>query len=150
MQRIIKFSLLLIVVTLLLPGGGCKKETVCNGVPNTAVNFSVNLNLGYPQLNPVNGNATYSGGYANHGVLIYHYLTAQFVAYDCTCPYDGESNGNAVISAKQGALFATCPVCGSSFLLSSGSPNKGPSTCPLKAYSNTTYDQTNNIVYVSN
>ena len=149
MHRIIKLSLILLGLALLVPGSGCKKPTVCNGVPVTSVNFSINLAIGYPALNPVNNNETFSGGYANAGVIVYHYLATQFQAYDCTCPYDGESNTKAIITAKQGSLYATCPVCGSSFLLSNGAPNKGPSTCSLKAY-NTSYDQTNNIVYVQN
>ncbi|MGB9152242.1 MAG: hypothetical protein WCD70_04045 [Alphaproteobacteria bacterium] len=93
----------------------------------------------------------FSGGYNNNGVLVYHYTANQYLAYDCTCPYDGQSNAKAVIVANPNtSLYATCPVCGSTFLLSTGSPSKGPSTCPLKAYTNCNYDQTSNSISVSN
>ncbi|HXP49320.1 MAG TPA: hypothetical protein VN922_05165 [Bacteroidia bacterium] len=156
MNRIIRrgsllASLLVVAIILLLPGGGCKKETTCNGVPNVSVNISLNLNSGqYSQLIPPGNSEPVSGGYSYNGVLVYHFTQNQFYAYDCTCPYDGSSNAKAIIAiSSPSSLYAVCPVCGSSFLLSSGSPNKGPSTCPLKAY-NTSYDQVNNIVYVQN
>jgi nitrite reductase/ring-hydroxylating ferredoxin subunit len=150
MKRLLNYSALLLCSAFLYTGTSCKKETNCNGVPNVSVNFSVNLlNIGNPQLVPIGNNETFSGGYINNGVLVYHYTQSQFQAYDCTCPYDGQANAKAIVTATQGGLYATCPVCGSSFLLSNGSPNKGPSSCPLKAYS-TSYDNTSNTVYVSN
>ena len=134
-KRLLKYCTPVLLFILLLPGSSCKKEVTCNGVPVVSVYFQVNYNLGYPQLGPVGNNEVFSGGYANNGVLVNHYTQNQFYAFDCTCPYDGTSNSKAVVSASSvSSLFAVCPVCGSSFLLSTGSPNKGPSTCPLKAY----------------
>jgi nitrite reductase/ring-hydroxylating ferredoxin subunit len=150
MTRIFKYSLAVLALIILLPGSGCKKTTTCNGIPNVSVNFSVSLySASSSQLVPIGNSEPFSGGYDNDGVLIYHYTQNQFLAYDCTCPYDGASNAKAIITASPASsLYGTCPVCGSQFLLSSGSPSKGPSTCPLKAYT-ATYDGTSNV-YVSN
>lgn len=136
---------------LLLSGSACKKATTCNGVPNVSVNFTVSLSsASSAQLSTVGYSEIFSGGYDNDGVLIYHYTQNQFLSYDCTCPYDGQSNAKAIVSVNSSnPLYAQCPVCGSTFLLSTGSPSKGPSQCPLKAYS-TSYDNTSNTIYVSN
>jgi len=150
MTKLLKYCIPVIIFLFFLPSSSCKKETTCNGVPVVSVYFQANLAL-YPQLNPPGNNEVFSGGYQYNGVLVYHYTANQFYAYDCTCPYDGENNSKAVVSASSvSSLYAVCPVCGSSFLLSTGSPNKGPSTCPLKAYTNTTYDAGTNTVTVSN
>jgi len=142
MKYTVKYLTPALLFILLLSGTSCKKQTVCNGVPNVSVYFQVDLSFGTnTSLTPVGNNETFSGG--NGNVIVYHYTSGQFYAYDCTCPYDG-SNSKARVSATQGGLYAVCPVCGSSFLLSSGSPNKGPSTCPLKAY-NTSYDGTSTV-----
>jgi len=151
MLRTYKYILPVLAFVFLLSDSGCKKNTTCNGIPNVSVNFSVSLNSpSSNQLLPPGNSEPFSGGYDNDGVLIYHYTQNQFLAYDCTCPYDGASNAKAIITASPASsLYATCPVCGSQFLLSSGSPSKGPSSCPLKAYS-TTYDPSSNVVYVTN
>jgi nitrite reductase/ring-hydroxylating ferredoxin subunit len=151
MNRIFKCCAPFFVLFLLLPGSSCKKETTCNGVPNVSVYFQIQLNMGYPTLNVPGNNETFTGGYNGDGVLVYRYTSNQFYAYDCTCPYDGQSNSKAIINTSSvSSLYATCPVCGSSFLLSTGSPSKGPSTCPLKAYAGTSYDAGSNTVTVSN
>jgi nitrite reductase/ring-hydroxylating ferredoxin subunit len=146
MKHTLKYLTPALLIVLLLNGTSCKKETTCNGVPNVSVYFQLDLNLGYPSLVPVGNNQIFTGG--NGGVIVYHFTSSQFNSYDCTCPYDG-SNSKARITATQGGLYGICPVCGSSFLLSSGSPNKGPSTCPLKPYT-TNYDPPSNTVTVQN
>jgi nitrite reductase/ring-hydroxylating ferredoxin subunit len=150
MIKLLKYFAPVVLFVFFVPSSSCKKETTCNGVPVVSVYFQVTLATN-PQLGPPGNNELFSGGYQNSGVLVYHYSGTQYYAYDCTCPYDGESNSKAVVSASSvSSLYAVCPVCGSSFLLSTGSPNKGPSTCPLKAYSGTYYDAGSNTVIVQN
>jgi nitrite reductase/ring-hydroxylating ferredoxin subunit len=141
-------TLIVIAAIVLLYGSGCHKETTCNGVPNVSVSFQENLFSGTNvKLSVVGGSEVYGGGY--DGVLLYQYAQDQFLAYDCCCPYDGKSNSKAIVAVQSNGIIAACPVCGSTFLLSTGEPEKGPATCPLKAYT-ATYDQGNNEVYVSN
>lgn len=151
MMRLFKYSTLFILAILLLPGTACKKNTkACNGVPVVAVNFQIDLTL--PAYNPliVNGGyMTVSGGYSNNGIIVYHYTPNQFNAFDCTCPYDGNGNSKAFLAIDKSGLSASCPVCGSSFLLADGSVSKGPATCPMKRYT-TAYDAASYIVTVSN
>lgn len=150
MMRLFKYCTLFVIATLLLQGTACKKNTKsCNGVPVVAVNFTIDLNQ--PAYNPlvVNGGyMTVSGGYANNGIIVYHYTTNQFNSFDCTCPYDGNTNSKAILAVDKSGLYAVCPVCGSSFLLSDGSVSKGPATCPMKRYT-TTYDGSSTVT-VSN
>lgn len=149
-RSLLSVTTLIVIGCIIVPVSSCKKTNSCNGVPNASVNFTVSLySATSAQLVPVGNSEPFSGGYNNGGVLIYHYTQDQFLAYDCTCPYDGQSNAKAVIVANPASsLYATCPVCGSTFLLSTGAPSKGPSTCPLKGYT-ATYDNAGNV-YVSN
>jgi len=122
-------------------GSGCKKTTTCNGVPNVSVYFTIDVNGGlYAPIQYTGGSMEVSGG--NAGIAIYRYQADQFQAYDCMCPYDGAGNTSAVVQIQTNKIMVTCPVCGSSFLLSDGSVSKGPATCPLKAYK-TNFDGTN-------
>ncbi len=117
---------------------GCKKTTTCNGVPNVGVNFTIDLNQ--PQYNPLvvtGGSMLVAGG--NAGIIVYRYMPDQFQAYDCLCPYDGNSNTSAVVSISTNKVQAQCPVCKTIFNLADGSVSSGPSSCPLKAYK-ATYD----------
>lgn len=151
MIRKVRYSSIVFITAVffsLLPNTACKKVNNCNGVPNVSVYFTVNI-INTPALNSPGGSAVFSGGYNNNGVLVYCYQMGNYLAYDCTCPYDGETNAKALIVAQAGGIYAVCPVCGSSFLLSNGSPNKGPSTCPLKSYP-ASINQTNNTITVQN
>jgi len=138
-KKILSTSL---VVSLLIMGG-CKKTTTCNGVPNVSVYFTININGGlYPNLQYTGGSMEVTGG--NAGIVIYRYQPDQFQAYDCTCPYDGASNTAAIVQIQSNKIMVKCPVCGSTFVLSSGAVSTGPATCSLKPY-NTSYDGVSNL-----
>ena len=147
MRILIKpLALALLAAVVLLPES-CKKTTTCNGVPNISVYFTVNVNAATnPSLTTIGGSALFSGG--NGEVMVYRYTNDEFNAFDCLCPYEGSSNSKAQVQAQTGGIYAKCPVCGSTFLLSDGSVNKGPATCPLKKY-NSTYDGVSTVT-VSN
>ena len=136
MRLLIKPVLFSFLLLLVFTPEGCKKSTVCNGIPNVSVNAVVDVSM--PQnsaLATVGGYELVTGG--NNGIIIYRSTTSTFAAYDAMCPNEGTANYKAQVQPQSGGIYAKCPVCGSTFLLSDGSVSKGPSTCPLKAY--TTY-----------
>jgi nitrite reductase/ring-hydroxylating ferredoxin subunit len=136
MRLLIKSLLFSVLFLLMLSPEACKKTTVCNGIPNVAVTATVDVSL------PSNSALATVGGYelvtgGNDGIVVYRSTTSTFTAFDALCPHEGTANYKAQVQPQSGGIYAKCPVCGSVFLLSDGSVNKGPSTCPLKAY--TTY-----------
>ncbi len=134
MNRAKLFLMPVFVFILLAAGTSCRKDsTTCNGVPNVAVNFALDLNQPTNvNLQIVEGSVIVTGGYDN--VVVYRYTTSQFTAFDCCCPYDGATNSKAVVQLNSNKFSMTCPVCGSTFNLSDGSVIKGPSKCSLKPY----------------
>jgi nitrite reductase/ring-hydroxylating ferredoxin subunit len=148
MRLLVKIFPLVLLSLIALSPESCKKSaTTCNGVPNVGVSFQLDISLpSNSKLTTVNGYEVVTGG--NNGIIVYRYTSSVFNAYDCVCPYEGTSNSKALVQPQSGGIYAKCPVCGSTFLLSDGSVSKGPATCPLKKY-NTTFDGTS-IVTVSN
>jgi len=142
-----KRGIYLFLIVILYANTGCQKNTTCNGVPNVAVSFSINVLLpSYSPLTAIGGSMEVSGGY--DGIAIYRQALDQFNAFDCCCTYDGASNGKAIVAIQSNKITATCPVCGSVFLLTDGSVSHGPATCGLKPYV-TSYDGVS-TVYISN
>ena len=115
---------------------GCKKESPSatnTGVPNVAVNFSIDLsNPQYTNLEIVGGWMNVTGGY--DGIVIYHQTTDNFLAFDRGCTYDCASNTKAILNVQVTGFSAVCPVCGSKFSIVSGNALSGPATLPLKQY----------------
>jgi Rieske Fe-S protein len=71
------------------------------------------------------------------GIIVFRDLVDSsnpFLAYDATCTH--EISSTVRVTAKDDSGVATCPVCGSQFILFSGSgaPIKGPASEPLKQY----------------
>jgi len=132
-------ALLLMVASL-----GCKKESPAGvtGVPNVAVNFSIDVNdPKYPTLSTVGGWAYVTGGY--DGIIVYCNGNGSYLAFDRGCPYDCESNTKAIVTVQSNNIFAVCPVCGTQYSLTSGTvSNKGPGGIALKQY-RTSFDGTN-------
>ena len=143
----LKKGIYLFSIAILWANTGCQKNNNCNGVPNVAVSFSINVLLpSYNTLTAIGGSMEVTGGYA--GVAIYRQSLDQFNAFDCCCTYDGASNSKAVVAIGSNKITATCPVCGSVFLLTDGSVSKGPASCGLKPYA-TSYDGVSTL-YISN
>jgi nitrite reductase/ring-hydroxylating ferredoxin subunit len=123
------FYLFLVLVTLNLLLGSCRKDNVTNRVPYVYVNFLLYPNsLDYI---PTGGWVYSTGGY--RGIVIYRMTEDQFFAYDRCCPYDPENIHARVIIESTG-ITVVDTVCGSRFLLTDGYPFKGPSRSPLLQY----------------
>lgn len=119
----------------------CVKEL--NTIPETFVFLEIYLTDPIYQSLQIEGNSIHINqdqygdgiGNQNNGLIIYRHGGDEFYAYDRTCPYDWEQGKNIVVNTD-GGLIATCPECGSIFVLStSGAPtDNGPAKKPLKEY----------------
>lgn len=128
---------------LLLLLAACGKETVCN-VTIGMTNFQIDPNSAYYSgLNNVGGYMYLVGG--NRGVIVVRTARDQFVAFERTCPEDGESA--VEVSEDWGCALLECPTCHSCFITETGGmPMEGSVTaCPLYQYG-TTYSD--GILYV--
>ena len=127
----------------------CKKEAQAPEIPYVYVNFNLNPNgTQYINLNSVNGSEKVYGGYK--GILIFRKAidgTDAFVAFERACPYDPLITGARIDVDNSGTTTCHCPVCGSKFILTDGTPYEGPSHFPLKQYT-AVYDGA--MLYISN
>lgn len=136
---------LLLIVSLTILNLSCKKEEQAPEIPFVYVNFSLNPNgTQYINLNVVNGWETVNGGY--NGILIFRKSINEFVAFERACPYDPLVSG-AQVRVEQSGITCVCPVCGSKFIMTDGTPFEGPSHYALKQYQ-TVYD--GNLLFVMN
>jgi len=134
-----------IILLSVLLLASCKKESDQPVIPETYVNFSLNPNsTEYLELNHPGGFLTVTGGY--RGIILYRLTINEFLAYDRTCPYDPWEEA-ARLELDETGTIATCPVCGSQYLITDGSPITGPSVYLLKQY-HTMYD--GSLLYVYN
>jgi nitrite reductase/ring-hydroxylating ferredoxin subunit len=99
-------------------------------VPLVPVDFRINLEFQYIELNSIGGYVNVYGGFG--GIVIYRMSIDEFTAFDRACPFDLQ-NDNARIVVEDSPL-AKCNVCGSTFLLLDGSPVTGPTRHPLRQY----------------
>lgn len=136
-----KIWLLLGVSALLL--SNCKEDDV-----NTNTDFftpvqvylNINLNLpNYTALGNVQGFVYEPGG--NRGIIIYHTVFNEFVAFDRTCPHNPGDSCSTVSVDSSSAFFrcgkynpAWVPCCNSKFDPATGSPLEGPAKRALKQY----------------
>jgi nitrite reductase/ring-hydroxylating ferredoxin subunit len=134
-----------IIGAMLLFFSSCKKEEPAPEIPYVYVNFSLNPNgTQYINLNVVNGWETVYGGY--NGILIFRKSVNEFAVFERACPYDPKTEG-AQVRVEASGITCYCPICGSKFILTDGTPYMGPSRFSLKQY-NTVYDGA--MLYVSN
>jgi hypothetical protein len=136
-----KYSGILKLAFLVLFLFSCVKDL--NTIPETYVFLKIYLTDPIYQALQIEGNSIhimhdqYGDGIGNeeNGLIIYRHGNDEFYAYDRTCPFDWEQGKNIAINSD-GSVVATCPECGSIFILSaSGAPtDAGPATIPLKEY----------------
>lgn len=114
---------------------GCKKNSTppTAGVPNVAVNFTINVTSAlYTPLLNVGGYVYVTGGY--DGIIVFCNGQGTYLAFDRGCPYDCETNNKAIVNVQTGGITAVCPVCGTAYSLYSGNRTSGPGTIALKQY----------------
>lgn len=98
-------------------------------IPDVYVSFTINLNI-VNQLN-VPGNSVYFAGMGFGGVIVYCESPGSYYAFDAACTL--EASRSCIV--KNEGVLATCPCCGSQFVLIGGAyPTQPPATLPLKQY----------------
>jgi len=138
LKRVFLLPLFLFVII-----SGCRKDSpaATTGVPNVAVNFSIDVNnASYSALLHVGGWIYVTGGY--DGIILFCNGQGSYLAFDRGCPYDCETNAKAIIAVQASGITAICPVCGTNYSLYSGTVTKGPGSIALKQYQ-TSFDGTN-------
>ena len=120
---------------LLINNSGCSKNNAYSNIPYAYVNFSINLELpSNYRLVTTGGSEYYTANSPSRGVVVYHYMPDEFLAYERTCPYNPE-NAKAIVEAYTGwDGLVIDKSCGSIYSLSDGSVIKGPAHLPLKQY----------------
>jgi len=140
------FSVILLILAL---QSSCKKDEY-DVIPYVMVDFYIDLydpeffNLsvetGYALVGSLTNNlGQYAAGFDDNGIIIYHSIGDEFIAYDRTCPHDWAVNTKSIAIDVDG-VYADCPECKSTWALPSfGASASGPSKYPLKTY-RTTFD----------
>lgn len=72
------------------------------------------------------------------GIIIYRLMNDDFRVYERCCPYDPEKS-NARVQVESSGVLAIDSCCMSRYVLTDGSPFKGPSPYMLRQY-NWSYD----------
>jgi hypothetical protein len=117
-------------------------------MPDIYVNIVINpASISYNNLNIPGNYALIKGGY--RGIIVYHFLQDEYLAYERTCTYDWDKNCSKLVMDPSG-LIARDTCCGSQFLIIDGTPLEGsPATRPLKQYK-TYYDANFGRLYITN
>ncbi|MGQ8336019.1 hypothetical protein ACUNWD_05665 [Sunxiuqinia sp. A32] len=127
-RYIIRFSFVLILLLALTPA--CKDD-FNSSIPYVRVSMQINL-IQYNDLTVPSNSLVFPAGY---GGIIVTNNGFGFNACDAACPYEVDPQCKVV---PDGGGTATCPCCGSQYLLLEGGSllsGTGPSTEPLKPYS---------------
>lgn len=120
------FILILVVSSLC-----CKKENN-RRIPYVPVNAVLYISDPvFNRLNVVGGWVYINGG--SRGIIVYRRGLDDFIAYDRHCTFEPE-NSCGRVSVNQTQVQATDSCCGSEFILTDGSPTKGPANIPLQDY----------------
>lgn len=152
-----KFPLLLIATAVLSTSSSCRKDNNTQNtedIPTVPVSLTINMDLPqYIELQQIGHWKQFAGG--SRGVIIYHSLDDQYLAYDLNCSYK-PLDACATLEVEDNGLYLHCgqtvndtfkKCCGSRFELSSGFPIEAPANRPLKVYN---VSRNGNTLFVSN
>jgi len=128
------YKTVLLCFFCLIGNNSCKDEYT-SVVPYVYVNMDINP-TNYIELN-IPGGAAYFPNAGFGGIIVFRDLVDSsnpFLAFDATCTK--EISSLVRVTARDDSGIATCPKCGSQFILfgGNGSAIKGPAAEPLKQY----------------
>ncbi len=107
-------------------------DTASSRIPYVVTDKYINLTIDNELLIPGNSMLFTGSSYCGYGGIIVCCIGLnEYVAFDAACP--NEANPSVVL--KLNGMTATCPSCKTQYLLTTGTPVKGPSPYALKAYS---------------
>ncbi len=136
----------LITAILVFIFTACIQEPERSNIPNSSVNFCIDVSLSgtdnsladgllgnskfYTKSNP--SKLSPNGSYGYSGVVVVRAYDNNLYAFDICCTYEADKN----ITLKDDGFFLECPKCGSKFEIGNGIgiPNSGPASFPLKKY----------------
>lgn len=116
------------------------KDDYNSVVPYVIVDMNINP-TNYIELNIPAGTAFFKNvGYG--GIFIVNNwgdTTYPYLSFDAACTNEAPSSVSVVEVKENGTGIATCPTCGSQFMLfgGNGAPIKGPAVQPLRQYQTT-------------
>lgn len=127
------YKTVLLCFFILIGINGCKDDYV-SVIPYIYVDFNV-IPTSYIEFN-IPGGSVYFQNAGFGGIIIFRDMVDSsnpFLAFDATCTHEISSKCRVV---SDGSGIATCPCCGSQFILfgGNGSVTKGPAIEPLKQY----------------
>ncbi len=127
------YKTVLICCFVLLGINGCKDDYT-SVIPYVYINLDINP-TNFIEFN-IPGGSYYFPNEGFGGVIIFRDLTDSsnpFLAFDATCTHEISSTCRVV---SDGSGLATCPCCGSQFILfgGNGGPTGGPAIEPLRQY----------------
>jgi nitrite reductase/ring-hydroxylating ferredoxin subunit len=131
-----RFGKLLLTLLLFISFAACHKDKQKTTIPYVYVSITLYPNTLTSDYIPVSGWVYVTGGY--RGLIVYRMTENEFMAYERTCPYDPDED-NAIVEVDSSNIIAVDHNCGSQYILTDGSPIKGPSGYPLQQY-RTSYD----------
>ena len=107
----------------------CSKNN--NMIPNVPVNFRIQAS----ELGGV-GSAIYTETeYGIRGIIIYHYNTNEYIAYERACSFKPSDNCESVqLNNEKNPSYLVDKCCNSKFLIENGIPFDGPALRALKQY----------------
>ena len=141
MNRLLKWIKPILLFCFLLAGTNSCKDDFTSVIPYTYINMNINP-ANYIDLNIPAGTAYFENvGFG--GVLIVNNWgdsTTPYLSFDAACTNEAPATISVVQVKENGTGIATCPTCGSQFMIfgGSGAPIKGPAVQPLRQYNTIT------------
>ena len=135
-----------IIILVLFTITGCITEPENSNIPNSRVNFYIDVSLSgtdnsltdgllgnskiYTKTKP--SKLSPNGSYGYSGVVVVRAYDNHIYAFDICCTYEADRN----IALENDGFFLKCPKCGSTFEIGYGTgiKNSGPAAQPLKKY----------------
>jgi hypothetical protein len=147
MKKLVVFVFVVVWLFASCSKSASTSTTGSSNVPTVTVNTTFNINSSnYSTLATVGGVVDLVNvGY--RGILVYRLSTTTITAFDRTCTYD-ISDANGIVYAQTNGS-AVCLDCNSTYNLTNGGVDIGPSTIGLKQYT-VNFNPSTGVVIITN
>jgi hypothetical protein len=118
---------IILFACIFFTGASCSRTNRFIKIPVPAVSFNVYPYSIHYKLGTIGSYMIFSSqGYA--GIIVYHYLDHEFLAFDLACPNDFQNNCS--VEYKSGELLLECKCCGTTFSIFDGFPRNNTDVYP--------------------